>query len=97
MRFASISTGSGEPNRLSTTDSAGKPVSLHLAVLIEPADDGSFSVWVPDLPGCVSTGDTREEAMSNIAEAIRGHIETLRDLGEPVPAARSLTATVKAT
>lgn len=69
---------------------------MHYAVVIESADDGSYSVWVPDLPGCVSSGDTREEAMSNIAEAIRGHIETLRELGEPVPTPRSIAVQVKA-
>ena len=34
------------------------------AAMLEPADDGSISVWVPDLPGCVSRGDTREEALA---------------------------------
>lgn len=66
---------------------------MDYTVVIEVADDGSFSVWVPDLPGCVSTGDTREEALANIAEAIRGHVETLKSLGEEIPPRRS-TATV---
>jgi predicted RNase H-like HicB family nuclease len=48
---------------------------LQFAVLIESADDGSLSVRVADLPGCVSTGDSREEALTNIAEAIKGHID----------------------
>lgn len=69
---------------------------MHYTVVIEPADDGSFGVWVPDLPGCVSSGDTREEAIANIAEAIRGHIELLRDSGEPVPPPRAIAATVAA-
>jgi len=56
---------------------------------MEPADDGTFSVYVPDLPGCVSTGRTREDALDSIREAIRGHIQTLRELGEPVPPPRS--------
>lgn len=51
---------------------------MQYTVVIEPADDGTFSVWVPDLPGCVSTGATQEEALASIAEAMRGHIETLR-------------------
>jgi predicted RNase H-like HicB family nuclease len=70
--------------------------SMEYAVIIEPADDGSISVWVPDLPGCVSTGDTREEALANIAEAIRGHVEALRAAGEPVPAARSSAGVARA-
>lgn len=62
-------------------------------VVIEQADDGSFGVYVPDLPGCVSTGDTRDEALEMIREAIRGHLEVLRDHGDEVPMPRS-TATV---
>lgn len=69
---------------------------MQYTVVIEPADDGSFSVWVPDLPGCVSTGDTREEALTNIAEAIRGHIDTLRHFNQPVPPPRSTATTVQA-
>lgn len=65
-------------------------------VVIEPADDGSCSVWVPDLPGCVSSGGTREEAVRNIAEAIRGHLETLRAHGEQVPPPRSSATIVRA-
>jgi len=44
-----------------------------------------YSVDVPDLPGCVSTGATIEEAREMIAEAIAGHIEVTRQAGEPVP------------
>lgn len=69
---------------------------MQYTVVIEPADDGSLSVWVPDLPGCVSTGDSREEALRNIAEAIKGHIDTLRQHGEPVPPARSSATVVAA-
>jgi predicted RNase H-like HicB family nuclease len=69
---------------------------MQYTVVIEPADDGSFSVWVPDLPGCASCGDTRDEALANIAEAIRGHIETLRTHGEPVPQPRSTATVVQA-
>lgn len=58
----------------------------HYTVILEPADDGSLSVWVPDLPNCVSTGDKREEALANIADATRSNTETLRALGQPVPA-----------
>ena len=62
---------------------------VNYTVIIEPADDGTFSIYVPDLPGCVSTGRTREDALDSIREAIRGHIQTLRELGEPVPPPRS--------
>lgn len=65
-------------------------------VILEKADDGSFSVWVPDLPGCVSSGDTKEEALAMIGEAIRGHIGVMREFGDPVPPARSSATVVQA-
>ena len=70
--------------------------NVEYTVIIEPADDGTFSVYVPDLPGCISTGRTREEAIESIREAIQGHIQTLRDLGEPVPPPRSQSQAVLA-
>ena len=42
-------------------------------------------MYVPDLPGCVTTGATREEAVEEIRSAIRLHVERLREHGEPVP------------
>ncbi len=65
-------------------------------VIIEPADDGTYGVYVPDLPGCISTGATRKEALEMVREAIRGHLQTLRDLGEPVPPPLSRAETVAA-
>jgi predicted RNase H-like HicB family nuclease len=70
--------------------------SSEYTVIIEPAEDGTFSVYVPDLPGCISTGATREEAIDSIREAIAGHIQTLKDLGEPVPPPRSQSQVVAA-
>lgn len=69
---------------------------MDYTVVIEKADDGSFSVYVPDLPGCISTGDSQSEALSNIQDAIRGHIETLKQFGEPIPPKRSTAAVVHA-
>lgn len=63
--------------------------NMNYTVIIEPADDGTFSVYVPDLPGCVSSGATREDAIASIREAIHGHLQTLRDLGDPIPPPRS--------
>ncbi len=54
-------------------------------VVLEPNELGGYTVHVPLLPGCISEGDTREEALSNIKEAIEGYIESLIDDGEPVP------------
>jgi predicted RNase H-like HicB family nuclease len=58
------------------------------AVVIENAGE-NLSAYVPDLPGCVSTGDTIEEVTANIREAIELHIESLREHGEDVPPATS--------
>ena len=55
------------------------------AVVIEPIETG-YSAYVPDLPGCVSVGETRKEALEMIAEVIEMHIESLRAHGETVPA-----------
>ena len=57
---------------------------MQYTVIIEPAL-GKFAAYVPDLPGCVATGDTREELLEEIRQAIEFHIESLRDHGEPIP------------
>jgi predicted RNase H-like HicB family nuclease len=64
------------------------------AVIIEKAQDGSFSAYVPDLPGCVACGDTDAEVEALIAEAIELHIESLRYHNEPVPPPTTQVVTV---
>lgn len=59
-------------------------MSVRYAVVFEPAPE-NWAAWVPDLPGCFTTGSTLEEAKTNIREAIAGHLETLRLFGDPVP------------
>jgi predicted RNase H-like HicB family nuclease len=54
-------------------------------VLIEPDEDGVFVAEVPSLPGCVSQGRTRAEALENVREAIAAYLESLEAHGEPVP------------
>lgn len=54
-------------------------------VLLYQDEDAYFVVEVPSLPGCVSQGTTRDEALRNIREAIDLHIEVLLDRGQPVP------------
>lgn len=55
-------------------------------VYLQPdTEDGGFTVTCPVLPGCVSQGDTREEALANIKEAIEGYLQVLRESGEPAP------------
>ena len=59
---------------------------IEYLVVIEPAEDGSgFGAYVPDLPGCVAAGETREEVLELIRESIPLHIASLREHGEPVP------------
>jgi predicted RNase H-like HicB family nuclease len=55
------------------------------AIVVEKTPDSNYSAYVPDLPGCVSTGNTREEVECNIREAIEFHLEGMREDGEPVP------------
>lgn len=54
-------------------------------VLIYPGENGYWVAECPSLPGCVSQGKTREEAVANIREAIEGYIQVLREDGLPVP------------
>ena len=54
-------------------------------VLVEPDEDGVFVAEVPALPGCISQGQTRAEALANIKEAIAAYLESLEAHGEPVP------------
>ena len=54
-------------------------------VLIEQDEDGVFVAEVPTLPGCISQGETRAEALENIREAIGVYLESLEAHGEPVP------------
>ena len=54
-------------------------------VILEPNEGGGYTVTVPVLPGCISEGDTREDALANIKEAVELYIESLEADGEPVP------------
>lgn len=69
---------------------------MEYVVVVEKAADGSFSAFVPDLPGCVTCGDSVDEVRSLIAEAILAHVDSLRIHGEPVPAPAARTFSVKA-
>lgn len=55
-------------------------------VYLEPAEEGGYTVHRPALPGCVSQGDTVEEALAMIKDAIEGYVASLKKHGEPVPA-----------
>ncbi len=58
-------------------------------VLIGQDEDGVFVAHVPALPGCISQGSTRDEALANVREAIEGYLESLRAHDEPIPPAIS--------
>lgn len=57
---------------------------MKYAVIIEKGPN-NYSAYVPDLPGCVSTGNTLEEVERNMREAIALHLEGLEEEGEPIP------------
>jgi antitoxin HicB len=54
-------------------------------VVLQPEEEGGFSVFVPRLPGCVSQGETKKEALAMIKEAIEGYLESLDFHGDPIP------------
>lgn len=58
---------------------------MKFRAIIEPDEEGVFVATVPSLPGCVSQGATRAEAVNNIREAVSGYLESLRERDEPIP------------
>lgn len=54
-------------------------------VLLNKEPEGGFTVSVPTLPGCITYGDTMEEAVANVKEAIELYLESLAAHGEPIP------------
>ena len=63
---------------------AGKTMKRY-AVVIEKVPNSNYCAYVPDLPGCISTGDTLGEVKQNIREAIEFHLEGMREDGTPIP------------
>lgn len=59
--------------------------SFTYTVHLEPAEEGGFVVTVPALPGCITEGDTYEEALTMVEECIHGFLEALVKAGEPIP------------
>lgn len=58
---------------------------MKFRVLIDEDEDGVFVAEVPSLPGCISQGATRAEALYNVKEAIEGYLDSLRAHDEPIP------------
>ena len=52
---------------------------MKLRVVLEPSDEGGYTAYVPALPGCINEGDTKEQALANIREAIELYIEPVDD------------------
>jgi len=52
---------------------------MKLKIVLEPSEEGGYTVYAPSLPGCISEGDTRDEALSNIREAIALYLELVED------------------
>ena len=58
---------------------------MKFRILVQPDEDGVFVAECPTLPGCISQGVTRQEALTNIQDAIGGYLASLRKHGEPAP------------
>ena len=67
---------------------------MQYLVVVEKGPE-SYGAYVPDLPGCVAAGETKEEALSLIREAIEFHLEGLKDEGQPIPAPTSSSELVE--
>ncbi len=52
---------------------------MTLKIVLEPSDEGGYTAYVPSLPGCISEGDSLDEAMANIREAIDLYLDTVED------------------
>jgi len=63
----------------------GRRKAVKYRVIIERDEDGMFVAECPALPGCISQGETRAEALENIKDAISGYITSLRKHDEPIP------------
>lgn len=68
--------------------------TLTYAVVIEWGPN-NYSAYVPDLPGCISTGKTVEETTHNIQEAITGHLSVMQEYGDSIPESRTHVAMVQ--
>jgi predicted RNase H-like HicB family nuclease len=63
---------------------------VHRFLIVVEDAGNNYSAYSPDLPGCVATGDTREETEKNMHEAIQLHIEGLREDGLPIPTSTAI-------
>jgi predicted RNase H-like HicB family nuclease len=52
---------------------------MRIKVILEPSDEGGYTVYVPSLPGCISEGDSKRDALKNIKQAIKLYLEPVED------------------
>ena len=81
------------PGTLNSLETSGVETMKYL-IVIEPINTG-FSAYSPDLPGCISTGRTKDEVEANMHEAIEFHLEGLSEEGYPLPEPSSASAYVE--
>ncbi|MBI1867195.1 MAG: type II toxin-antitoxin system HicB family antitoxin [Methylocystis sp.] len=62
----------------------------HYVAIVEEEEGKAVGVWFPDLPGCISAGDTLDEAMANASEALALWVDVAKEYGRTIPAPRSL-------
>ena len=67
---------------------------MKIKIYLEPSEDGGYTAIVPSLPGCISEGDTREEALKNIKEAIELYLEPVEDDILTIPKAEEVELAV---
>lgn len=67
---------------------------MNLKVVLEPSDEGGYTVYVPSLPGCISEGNTKDEALANIREAIELFLESVDDDLAVAPDAEQLEVAI---
>lgn len=58
---------------------------MKFGVIITPDEDGIYIAECPTLPGCISQGETREQALENLKKSIKGYLESLKKHNEPIP------------
>jgi predicted RNase H-like HicB family nuclease len=52
---------------------------MQIKVILEPSEEGGYTIYVPSLPGCISEGETEKEALDNIKEAVELYLEPVED------------------
>ncbi|MEO5596382.1 MAG: type II toxin-antitoxin system HicB family antitoxin [Lysobacteraceae bacterium] len=69
-------------------------MTMRYLVVVEKGPT-SYGAYVPDLPGCIAVGETREEALGSIHEAIEFHLEGLKEDGQPIPTPSSSSEVIE--